>query len=321
MASTAPPAQPSAALWRDYHTPASVAEALELLAGYGPAGRIVAGGTDLILDMQQGGHRTQDEPVRALVDITRIPGLAEIREESADATGGATEGGGWLVLGAAVTHTWIEQSALVRRHGTALVESCSVVGGPQVRNVATLGGNVAHALPAADGAIGLLALDAQVEVATYTPQGVERAWQPLLSIYAGPGRNLLTPGQMLTAFRFPLLPPRTGSAFDRIMRPQGVALPILGVAARLTLDPARTRVAEAIVAVGPAGPLPFRAAAAEAALRDAPRFDEDAIEAAVAAARAEARLRSSKHRAGSAYRAEVLDVLLRRVLHAAFARA
>jgi carbon-monoxide dehydrogenase medium subunit len=323
MASTAPPATPSAtqsgpqahpapsaALWREYHTPASVAAALDLLHRYGPAGRIVAGGTDLILDMQQGGHRTQDDPVQALVDITHIPGLADIREEP-----------GWIVLGAAVTHAQIEQSARVRHHGTALAESCSVVGGPQVRNVATLGGNVAHALPAADGAIGLLALDAEVQVATWTPQGVEYAWQPLLSVYAGPGRNALTPGQMLAAFRFPALPARTGSAFDRIMRPQGVALPVLGVAARLTLDPDRTRVEQAIVAVGPAGPVPFRAAQAEATLQAASRFDADTVEAAVAAAHAEARLRSSKHRASRAYRAEVLGVLLRRVLAAAFARA
>ncbi len=290
------------ALWQAYHTPHTVDEALALLQTYGDQARIVAGGTDLILDLQQGNC----PPPHALVDITQIAGLDRIEEED-----------GWIVVGAAVTHARIESSDLLQRHGAALVESCGVVGGPQVRNVATLGGNVAHALPAADGTIGLLALDAQVQVCTLQPDGrVDYAWQSLLSLFAGPGHNTLQPNQMLGAFRFAALRPRQASAFDRIMRPQGVALPILGVAVKLTLEAAETgaRVCEAAIAVGPAGPLPFRAAEAEAALLAAPRLDEAAIEAAVLAAQAQATLRTSKYRASQEYRHEMLAVLLRRVL-------
>lgn len=292
--------------WQSYHTPTTIADALHLLRTHAGHAQIIAGGTDLILDMQAGNH----PPVDVLVDVTRIEGLDTIRAED-----------GWVVIGAAVTHAQIERSALVRGHGMALVESCSVVGGPQVRNVATIGGNVAHALPAADGAIGLLALDAQVQVCTLAEDGVlDRQWQPLLTIFAGPGRNTLTPDQMLGGFRFPMLASRQASAFDRIMRPQGVALPILGVAAKVALDESLTRVTAATIAIGPAGPIPFRATAAEDVLTGA-AFSADLVEQAIEAARGQAQLRTSKHRASKEYRHEMVAVLLRRVLPLAVARA
>ena len=166
----------------------------------------MAGGTDLILDLQQGNHA----PLVALVDVTTIQHLNEIQKDR-----------NFIVLGAAVTHSDVEANPLVRRHGAALAESCSVVGGPQVRNVGTLGGNVAHALPAADGTIGLLALEAEVQVCTLAdgePEGggsqggsqgdVVSTWQPLLSIFAGPGKSKLGDNQMLAAFRFGTLQPR-----------------------------------------------------------------------------------------------------------------
>lgn len=305
--------------WQYYHTPTTVIDALKLLQQYGDDAQIIAGGTDLILDMQNGAHA----PVTALVDVTHIDGLATIHTASAtdDTTDDATQ---YVVLGAAVTHTQIERSALIQQHGAALVESCSVVGGPQVRNVATIGGNVAHALPAADGTIGLLALNAQVQVCTLTGQNGNRAltqaWQPLLTIFAGPGRNNLAHNQLISAFRFPQKCARQASAFDRIMRPQGVALPILGLAANVTLDESLTQVVSATIAIGPAGPIPFRAASAEAVLTSAP-FSDDLVDAAVDAAQSQAQLRTSRHRASQEYRHEMVAVLLRRVLTRAVERA
>ncbi len=289
------------AYWQEYLTPRTVDEAVRLLAGYGVDAQIVAGGTDLILGFQQSGHR----PVKVLVDVTAIDGLSQIGEDDTH-----------VVIGAAVTHTQIERHPLVLRHGAALAESCSVVGGPQVRNVATIGGNVAHALPAADGTIGLLALQADVQVCTWTGSAAERSWQPLLSIFSGPGKNNLTTHQMLGAFRFPKRQANEGSAFDRIMRPQGVALPMLGLAAAVRWDADNGRVAEATIAIGPAGPIPFRATEAEKLLCSAP-FSDDLVTATVAAAQAQAELRSSKHRATKAYRHEMVEVLLRRVLNRA----
>ncbi len=292
--------------WRAYHTPKTVAEALSLLHAHKEKARIIAGGTDLILDMEA----EDAAPVDVLVDVTKIAGIDRIAQDN-----------GWIVLGAGITHTQIESSPLLRRHAACLTESCGVIGGPQVRNVATLGGNVAHALPAADGTIGLLALEAEVEVAGHSGRDVHHSWQPLLSIFEGPGRNRLAPDQMLHAFRFRPVAAREGNAFDRIMRPQGVALPILGIAARVRLDETLRRVEEAAIAIGPAGPIPFRAADAEAALTAAEKFDEAAVEATVAAAQAQARLRTSKYRASQDYRREMIGVLLRRVLRTAVERA
>lgn len=292
--------------WQAYHTPQSVDEALSLLSQYAGGAQIVAGGTDLILDMQQGNHSA----LQALIDVTTIRDLDQIREDN-----------GWIVIGAAATHAAIEASPLIRHHGAALAESCSVVGGPQVRNVATIGGNVAHALPAADGTIGLLALNAEVQVCTWNGAAVECTWQPLLSIFVGPGKNRLTANQMIGAFRFPVRALRSGSAFDRIMRPQGVALPILGVAAQVTLDESGRRAVAASIAVGPAGPIPFRATESETILLGAPTLDETALERAIDAAQRQAELRTSKHRASKEYRHEMIAVLLRRVLPKAVARA
>ncbi len=293
--------------WQSYHTPSTVEEALALLAQHPERARIVAGGTDLLLDLELG----HEPPVAILVDITHIPELTRIQED---------DQGPWIQIGAAVTHGRIEREPMLRQVATCLVEACSVVGGPQVRNVATLGGNVAHALPAADGTIGLLALDAQVQVATWRDGQVDYAWHPLLSVFAGPGRNTLQPGQMLTAFRFRPTGPGEASAFDRIMRPQGVALPILGAAVRLGLDLERGTVVHGIIALGPAGPVPFRATAAEQALQGADPTDPQVVEQVVQAAQEEARLRTSRHRASAAYRHEMVAVLLRRLLRRAVDR-
>jgi len=286
-------------------------EALALLAHHGASARIVAGGTDLILEMQQ-GH--DPAPPAVLIDVTRIAGLDTIRSE-----------GDAILIGAAVTHAQVEASPLLRAHAEALVESCSVVGGPQVRNVATLGGNVAHALPAADGTIGLMALDAEAQIATWDANCADRVrteWVPLSAVFAGPGRNTLTSGQLITAFRIATRKLDSGSAFDRIMRPQGVALPILGLAAQVQLDADRRRAVAASIAVGPAGPVPFRAHKAEAALCAAlDAGSEEALAAVLEAAHMEVAFRSSRHRASKAYRNEMLDVLLRRVLARAVERA
>ncbi|MCC6455668.1 MAG: FAD binding domain-containing protein [Caldilineaceae bacterium] len=312
--------------WQHYHTPTTVTDALSLLRQYGDDAKLIAGGTDLIIDMQNGAHA----PVTALVDVTQIDGLATIHTETDE---GADGDAAWVVLGAAVTHTQIERSPIIQEHGAALVESCSVVGGPQVRNVATIGGNVAHALPAADGTIGLLALDAQVQVCTLTggtgsggngspasEGSLTSTWQPLLSIFSGPGRNNLGGNQLLSAFRFRQRQPRQGSAFDRIMRPQGIALPMLGLAANVTLDESLNRISAATIAIGPAGPIPFRAASAEALLTSAP-FSDDLLTEAIIAAQQQAQLRTSRHRASREYRHEMIAVLMRRVLIRALARA
>jgi carbon-monoxide dehydrogenase medium subunit len=298
------------ALWQHYHQPETVEAALLLLAHYDGQARVVAGGTDLLLEMQQ----NRKPPVAALVDVTAISELGHI--ELAD---------DWLVVGASATHSQIVKNAAIRHHAACLVESCGLIGGPQVRNVATLGGNVAHALPAADGTTALVALDAEAEVAN--PAG--RSWRPLLTLFRGVGQSAIdTSREIITRFRCPPLLPGQGTAFKRIMRPQGVALPILACAAWIQLGPddadgdtpPEARMIEAArICVGPLAPVPCRIAPAEAALAGGTLRER--LELAISQAQASFAPRASKHRSSAAYRREMMAVLLRRCLPLAVRRA
>jgi len=286
-------------MWQNYLFPASVEEALEMLASYGGQARLVAGGTDLILELQEGRRQ-----VEALVDITRIPGLDAIELDN-----------GMITLGAAVTYRQVIDSPLLQARAAVLVEASRKVGSPQIRNVGTLVGNVVNAMPAADGAIALFALEAELEIAS--PDG--RRWVPIEELYEGPGRSKVDPSrEMVTAIRFPALDENQGSAFERLARRKALALPVLNVAVVITLDDGRFR--DARIAMGPVAPTPFRARGAEKALRGMPSSSET-IQRAAKVAAGEARPRSSLLRASAAYRKEVLAVLVRRALERALLQA
>ncbi len=284
--------------WKFYHLPHTLDEALAILQEE-PYSKIIAGGTDLLLELQQGRHA----PVRTLVDVSQIAAIQQltINEEA-------------LWIGAAVPLNCVVAWEPTRQFATALFEAASLIGGPQVRNVATLGGNVAHALPAADGAIALLALDAQVILAT--PHG-ERA-QDLLACYAGPGKTALQPMEIIAKFKVPRSKLGEASAFRRVMRPQGVAIAIqnMGVWLRREAD----YIADIRIAVGPAGPVPFRALQTEQTLRGNP-LSEAVLANAEKALLAEARFRTSPHRATAAYRTHLAGILLRQTVQTAWQRA
>ncbi len=289
-------------LWNHYHLPQSIEEAVELLSHYAGHARVVAGGTDLLLEIRQGVR----PPIEALVDITHIPELRRITQE-----------GDTLVIGAAVTHSTIVRHPLVRARATCLAEGCGVIGGPQVRNVATLGGNVAHALPAADGTTALVALDAEAEV---WQDGI-RYRLPISEMFRGPGESILNPTRdLLLALHVPLQGSGEASAFKRIMRPQGVALPILNCAVWVRLASDGVTIEQARVCIGPVGPTPLRALSVEEALCGKP-YNDALLEEAVRVARRDLHPRASKYRATAAYREEMIAVLLRRALPLAVRRA
>jgi carbon-monoxide dehydrogenase medium subunit len=289
--------------WDHYHLPESVEATLTSLERYGGAARLVAGGTDLLLELQQG----RKPRVTALVDVSHVPEMTGLERD-----------GDQVLIGAAVSHSQIVAWPPLLEAATCLVESCSVIGGPQVRNVATLGGNVAHALPAGDGSLSLVALEAEAEVAG--PGG--RDWRPVLSLFAGPGRSALDPGrEVIVRFRLhgSRLAAGEASAYGRIMRPQGVALPILGLAAWVALAP-DGRLQQVRLALGPAGPVPLRPRQAELALAGCP-WDAAALDATTDAVLAEAQLRDSPHRSTRAYRRELVGTLVQRALGRAVERA
>lgn len=308
----------------NYHLPASVNEALDLLAHYQGRARVIAGGTDLLVDTQADVHEGHRPYFAALIDVTKIAGATEIRERD-----------GVIEIGCGVTHTQIVNSLLIHQRATALAEACFVVGGPQVRNVATLCGNVAHALPAADGTVALMALDAEAEVASYgavvsgDPSSViSRQWHPLATIFRGPGKSAVdSTREMITAIRFRPLGEGEASAFARVMRPQGVALPILGMATRIkcTMRDAKPPFGECTmeqvaISAGPVAPVPFRARATEEYLRGKV-FNDAVLQEATRLLVNEAQPRTSAHRATKEYRFELLPTLLEQTLRKAIARA
>jgi CO/xanthine dehydrogenase FAD-binding subunit len=286
-------------LWKEYYLPQNIDDALKSLSSAPGPVSLVAGGTDLLLDLQQGRH----PPVHTLVDVSAIQELKvlEIRQDH-------------LFVGAAVPLNRIVASSLVSEHAQALVEAAGLIGGPQVRNTATLGGNVGHALPAADGTISLLALDAQAEIAD--AHGSRKV--PLLQLFLGPGRSALMPGkEILVGFYLPLRASGEASTFRRVMRPQGVAIAILNMSVWVRRQ--EDLIGDIRIGIGPAGTTPQRALGAEEILRGKP-LDEQSYAQSLEALLAEARFRTSPHRSTSEYRHHLAGVLLKETLSAAWGR-
>jgi len=287
-------------LWQEYLRPKTLEEAMQALASAPRPLAPIAGGTDLLLDLDQGRH----SPVQTLVDITEVKELLalEVRDDR-------------LFLGAGVPVNRIVLDPLTGQHAQALVEACNLIGGPQVRNVATLGGNVAHALPAADGTIALLALNAQAEIADGS--GTRRV--PFDALFLGPGKSVLKHGEeLLVGFYVPLLKSGQASCFKRIMRPQGVALPIINVA--VWLERGNDVINAIYIAVGPGASTPWRASEAEKVLVGKSMGDET-FEVALEALLAQVGFRSSARRASSDYRRHIVSGLFKDVLEAAWDRA
>ena len=286
--------------WHHYYTPSTVDEAIALLARHDGNARVVGGGTDLLVEARRGLRR----PFEALVDATRIAGLDEI-----------TRDGEHIVIGCGVTHTEIVTSDLVRRFGTCLAESCGVIGGPQVRNAGTLAGNVAHALPAGDGSIGLLALEGEVEVTS--AEGTR--WIPVRDSYKGPGQSHIDRRyEILTRLRFRASNDSEGSAHHRVMRPQGLCLPIVTIAARLCVED--SIITAAGLGMGPVGPVPWPADPVVEVLVGRPA-NEAVFASAAEVALDNVTLRSSKYRASESYRATMIRNWLPQVLATAARRA
>jgi len=275
-------------------------EPLDALAeSKGPA-RLVAGGTDLLLELQQ----NLKPPVDTLVDVSEIREMTviEIRQ-------------GMLFIGAAVPLNKIVASPDVKTHAQALHEAAALIGGPQVRNTASLGGNVAHALPAADGTISLLALGAKAVV-------FNRSGQSLVNIeelFSGPGKSTLDPvNEILIGFYLALKKDNQGSAFQRVMRPQGVAIAILNFG--MWVDREADCVHDIRIAIGPSGPTPLRARKAEQMLRGQ-HPSESLLADALSAIHAEVHYRTSPHRSTAEYRHQVTDVLFSSTFASAWERA
>jgi carbon-monoxide dehydrogenase medium subunit len=278
--------------------PDTVDDCLRILAERGPETKLVAGGTDLLPQLKNGLLK----PAR-VIDLS---GVDELRVLIAE------DGRGFRV-GASVTARRLERDPRIRALYTSLAESGALVGSVQVRNLATIGGNVCNAAPSADMAPPLLALDAEAVVAG--PQGRRRV--PLASFFLGVRRTVLAPNELLIEFIIPQPGPRSGGNYLRHTPRRELDIAIVGVASQVTL--ADGVCVKARIALAAVAPIPLRATAAEQAL-EGQRLTPERIEQAAALA-VEAARPISDQRGSVEYRRHLVRVLTRRTLTTALARA
>lgn len=280
-----------------YHRPRSVDEAIRLLEELGDEAEVLAGGTDLLVDM-----RARRSCPAQLVDITAIEGLRGIH---------AADDGG-LVIGATTTVRDVERSPLVRKRYLLLAEAARAMGTTQVNNRATVAGNVCRSSPSADLACPLLALDAAVVTAGAEPRTV-----PLAGFSNGTRRTVLRRGELVTAIVVPPLAEGTGGAFLRSTRTAS-DLARLNAAAVSTVH--GEEITEVRIVLGSVGPTLLRARAAEDVLRGR-RLDDALLAECARAACAATDPRAGDLQATPDQKRILAEVFTRKVVALAYARA
>ena len=283
----------------EYEAPTTLAAAVELLAGANSSARLLAGGTDLI-DHLRTGRLTPG----LVIDAKRIPELNVLQ---------ATERG--LRLGAAVPCWRIYGHPEIVARYSALADSCRIIGGIQIQNRATVGGNLCNSGPAADSTPSLIALGAVCVITG--PDGTRQV--PVEQFCTAPGSNVLRGGELLVEMRFPSPPPHSGSHYRRFIPRNEMDIAVVGVGASVALDGAGERFTSARIALGAVAPTPLFAEDASRLLVGRP-VDEDSIHAAAEAARAIIRPIDDM-RGTIEFRRHVTGVLVERVLREAVARA
>jgi carbon-monoxide dehydrogenase medium subunit len=282
----------------DLVLPQSLDDCLKILAQRGDQAKLVAGGTDLLPQMKNGVTRP-----KVVVDLSGIERVRQIH---------AGNGQG-LRIGAAVTAREIELSPGIRGAYQAIAESGALVGSIQVRNLATVGGNICNAAPSADMAPPLVALEAQAVIAG--PKGERRV--PLADFFTGVRKTVLAPDEVLVEFVVPAPGAHSGGQYLRHTPRRELDIAVVGVASQLTM--ANGTCAQARIVLASVAPTPVRATAAERALEGqaiTPALIERAATLAVEAAKP-----INDQRGSVEFRKHLVRVLTRRTLITALERA
>ncbi len=278
-------------MWQKYITAGSVPEVLSLLAEHQSAARIIAGGTDLLLELERGKR----PDVRVLIDITRIPGLDIISRV-----------GDTLRLGPLVNHNHVVAHPLIRERALPLAQAAWEVGAPQIRNRATVAGNLITGSSANDTIAPLLALGAEVVLSSVEGERTV----PLGAFYTGLRATVMRPDEMLTAIHFPLLAENERGTFIKLglRRAQAISVNNVAVVVRMEGD----IVTRASIALGSVAPTVIRVPGAEAALVGQPLTEEAIRSAARIAAATPTPI--TDVRGTAEYRVEMIKVLVARAL-------
>ena len=282
----------------EYVAPATLADAIGALGKAGGGARLLAGGTDLLVQMRGGRVRPP-----LVIDIKRIPGMLDIRAEN--------DG---FVIGAAASAASIGEHEALRKAWPGVVEAANLIGSTQVQGRASLGGNLCNASPAADSVPALIAAGAVCIVEG--PNG--RREVPVEKIQVSPGKTSLRPGELLVAFRLPARAARSGDAYLRLIPRTEMDIAVVGAGVALTLNPGGVCTA-ARVSLGAVAPTALLVEKAGAALIGS-KLEEAAL-AKMDAAVAEACRPISDKRGTIEYRTRIACVLARRAAAIAKTRA
>ena len=300
----------------DYLRPSSIEEAIKFLQQYSDRAMLIAGGTDVMVGIKQ-----KKIAPEVLISLKGIKGLDYIEPYH--------EG---VRIGALATHRQIGESSLIRERFSALADGVDHLGSLQIRNVATIGGNISNGLPSADTACPLLVFDTQLRITG--PHG-ERAL-PLREFYIGPGKTVLRQDEILIEFIIPPLPANSESAYWKHARRQAMEITMLGIAMMLvvevtnasilkeafaknatleelfdSLDLSEIYCHEARISLGVAAPIPIRAKSAEETLKGKKLNTQKLLEAGLMASK-EAHPRDTM-RGAAWYRRKMIEVLPKRL--------
>lgn len=281
-----------------YYRPSAKEEVVALLHQFAGRAKVIAGGTDLLIRMK----RRQLKP-EVIVDLSNVAELSYIYQED-----------GRIHIGATTKIAAVESSPLLREKAPVLAEAAHLLGSRQIRNLATLGGNICNAAPSGDTLPALLLLEAEAKI--LGPAG-ERV-VALENFFVGPGQTVLAPDEILLEVAVKEMPPRAAAVYLKHSRRRAMDIAVVGVGVRLEADEGAKAIKGAKVVLGAVAPTPIRAPEAEAALAGkAP--DAQTVETAASLAAAAARPISDV-RASADYRREMVRVLTRRAVQAAWER-
>lgn len=274
-------------------SPTTAEEAISLFAKHSETAKFMAGGTDVIVKVKEGWMEPD-----YLISLNKITDLNELYKNEATRE---------LSIGATVTHATLENSLMIQNEYPIIYDAVSNIGSLQVRNVGTIGGNLINAVPSADGAIPLIALDGTALL--HGPDG-ERSVE-VKDLFIEPYKTILKPGEILKKVTIPPQEPNTGSAYIKFGRRAAMELPLIGIGVLLTLEDDLETCKKARIVLGVAAPTPMRAFDAEKSITGK-KITEDLLTAAGAIAADESKVRDSV-RGKAWHRKEMVRVQVRRM--------